>query len=129
MQTEFLQYNSSRRLPSRLFSTTRRIFASSPGSGTTVYPSSVPVSTTSGLANAAEKNVMLQRRLAEFATIIGDYKIAVNIWDILRKDSHGFHGSVSIDEVITSFTDQVYRMCCLYYFRRHQYQKYTYTMH
>lgn len=38
--------------------------------------------------------VTQQRRLAEFATILGDFKLAVNVWESLRKDNKG--GSVSI---------------------------------
>ena len=34
-----------------------------------------------------------QRRLAEFATILGDFKLAVNVWESLRKEGKG--GSVS----------------------------------
>lgn len=34
-----------------------------------------------------------QRRLAEFATILGDFKLAVTVWESLRKESKG--GSVS----------------------------------
>jgi hypothetical protein len=30
-----------------------------------------------------------QRRLAEFATILGDYKLATNVWETLRKDGKG----------------------------------------
>ena len=37
--------------------------------------------------------VSQQRRLAEFATILGDYKLAITVWETLRKDSKG--GSVS----------------------------------
>ena len=37
--------------------------------------------------------VTQQRRLAEFATILGDYKLAITVWETLRKDSKG--GSVS----------------------------------
>lgn len=33
-----------------------------------------------------------QRRLAEFATVLGDYKLAMSVWETLRKDSKG--GSV-----------------------------------
>jgi len=35
-----------------------------------------------------------QRRLAEFATILGDYKLALGVWESLRKDGKG--GSVGI---------------------------------
>ena len=38
--------------------------------------------------------VTQQRRLAEFATILGDFKLAVNVWESLRKESKG--GSVSV---------------------------------
>lgn len=34
-----------------------------------------------------------QRRLAEFATILGDLKLAITVWEALRKESKG--GSVS----------------------------------
>ena len=34
-----------------------------------------------------------QRRLAEFATILGDYKLAIPIWEVVRKEGKG--GSVS----------------------------------
>jgi len=34
------------------------------------------------------------RRLAEFATFLGDYKVAVNVWETLRKEGKG--GAVSI---------------------------------
>jgi hypothetical protein len=36
-----------------------------------------------------------QRRLAEFATILGDYKLAIPIWEVVRKEGKG--GSVSIE--------------------------------
>jgi hypothetical protein len=35
-----------------------------------------------------------QRRLAEFATILGDYKLAITVWEALRKDGKG--GGVSL---------------------------------
>ena len=38
-------------------------------------------------------SVNQQRRLAEFATILGDYKLAISVWETLRKDGRG--GSVS----------------------------------
>ena len=37
-------------------------------------------------------SVTQQRRLAEFATILGDYKLAITVWETLRKESRG--GSV-----------------------------------
>jgi len=33
------------------------------------------------------------RRLAEFATFLGDYKVALTVWDSLRKEGKG--GAVS----------------------------------
>jgi hypothetical protein len=33
------------------------------------------------------------RRLAEFATVLGDYKLAIMVWEALRKENKG--GSVS----------------------------------
>lgn len=36
-----------------------------------------------------------QRRLAEFATVLGDYKLAIPIWEVVRKEGKG--GSVSTD--------------------------------
>ncbi len=38
-----------------------------------------------------------QRRLAEFATILGDLKLATNVWEVLRKDGKG--GSVGLADV------------------------------
>lgn len=37
--------------------------------------------------------VSQHRRLAEFATILGDFKLAISIWETLRKESKG--GAVS----------------------------------
>lgn len=36
------------------------------------------------------------RRLAEFATVLGDCKLAVTVWEALRKESKG--GSVSFSK-------------------------------
>ena len=38
-----------------------------------------------------------QRRLAEFATILGDLKLATSVWEVLRKD--GKSGSVGLTDV------------------------------
>ena len=35
-----------------------------------------------------------QRRLAEFATLLGDLKLAVSVWEWLRKEGRG--GSVGV---------------------------------
>lgn len=39
-------------------------------------------------------SVNQQRRLAEFATILGDYKLAISVWEALRKEARG--GSVRV---------------------------------
>ncbi|KIP12403.1 hypothetical protein PHLGIDRAFT_27246 [Phlebiopsis gigantea 11061_1 CR5-6] len=105
-------YSSSRRLPSRLFSSTRRLFGSSvvavsapvtPTHGsnpsissvTSRFTSHAPSSSVTSLASvtsfsgATEGAVTQQRRLAEFATVLGDYKLAVTVWETLRKESKG----------------------------------------
>jgi hypothetical protein len=99
--TEFFhQYSSSRRLPLRLFSSTRRLFGTSPAtpvhSSTPSLPArsstyTAPQSSVSGFAIPPPSQ---QRRLAEFATILGDFKLAVAVWESLRKEGKG--GSVGI---------------------------------
>jgi hypothetical protein len=90
-------YSSSRRLPSRLFSTTRRLFGSqAPSPAATPGPpgASTPIrghttsNSVSSLA-AAVPGPSQQRRLAEFATILGDLKVATAVWETLRKDGKG----------------------------------------
>jgi trafficking protein particle complex subunit 8 len=80
------QFSSSRRLPTRLFSsTTRRFFGTSSPS-----PSPMPTATSPSTPNASGTNGAMSwqhRRLAEFATILGDYKLATSVWDSLRKES------------------------------------------
>lgn len=93
-----MQYTSTRRLPSRLFSSTRRLFGSGYGSS----PSPAPTHARSNTLNntpqppPSQTNVPgaggiigQQRRLAEFATILGDYKLATGVWEALRKDGRG----------------------------------------
>ncbi|KAG1875607.1 ER-golgi trafficking TRAPP I complex 85 kDa subunit-domain-containing protein [Suillus subalutaceus] len=88
------QYSSSRRLPSRLFSSTRRLFGTS--SATPVH-SSTPLHTRSSTYTAPQSPLSgstipppsQQRRLAEFATILGDFKLAVAVWESLRKEGKG----------------------------------------
>lgn len=98
-------YSSSRRLPSRLFSSTRKLFGSS------VPPTQNPIHTSSSTISlpsrshtynpsqpASASSVLTAppsqlRRLAEFATILGDYKLAINVWESLRKENKG--GSVN----------------------------------
>ncbi|KAH7345279.1 ER-golgi trafficking TRAPP I complex 85 kDa subunit-domain-containing protein [Rhizoctonia solani] len=71
-------YNANRRLPIRLFSTTRRLFGTSGSS--TPAPSSPS-------SPAPSTDVQQQRRLAEFATFLGDLKLATSVFDTLRKDT------------------------------------------
>ncbi|CAE6431018.1 unnamed protein product [Rhizoctonia solani] len=70
-------YVATRRLPSRLFSTTRRFFGTS--------GSSTP--TTSSPSSPAPSTDVQQRRLAEFATFLGDIRLATAVFDTLRKDT------------------------------------------
>ncbi|KAF8761175.1 ER-Golgi trafficking TRAPP I complex 85 kDa subunit [Rhizoctonia solani] len=70
-------YVATRRLPSRLFSTTRRLFGTSGSS--TPAPSSP--------SSPAPSTAVQQRRLAEFATFLGDLKLATTVFDTLRKDT------------------------------------------
>ena len=107
------QYSSSRRLPSRLFSSTRRLFGASSTASSPVTPthgSSASISSTStrfthGANNSVSSiasvtsvsgmsggSVNQQRRLAEFATILGDYKLAISVCETMRKEGRG--GSV-----------------------------------
>ncbi|CAE7231072.1 unnamed protein product [Rhizoctonia solani] len=70
-------YAATRRLPSRLFSTTRRFFGTSGSSTPTPSSPSSPAPSTD----------VQQRRLAEFATFLGDLKLATTVFDTLRKET------------------------------------------
>ncbi|KAG2075048.1 hypothetical protein BDR04DRAFT_1006461 [Suillus decipiens] len=88
-------YSSSRRLPLRLFSSTRRLFGTS--SATPVHSSTPSLPARSSTYTAPQSSVSgptvpppsQQRRLAEFATILGDFKLAVAVWESLRKEGKG----------------------------------------
>ncbi|KAF8078759.1 ER-golgi trafficking TRAPP I complex 85 kDa subunit-domain-containing protein [Lyophyllum atratum] len=92
-------FSSTRRLPSRLFSSTRRLFGSQspapvPVHNQTSSVSSLPArvamsSSVQGLGSPSASPPSQQRRLAEFATILGDLKLAVTVWEALRKDGKG----------------------------------------
>ncbi|KAG8734014.1 hypothetical protein FRC11_013500 [Ceratobasidium sp. 423] len=72
-------YAATRRLPRLLtstFSTTRRFFGTSGSSTPTPSSPSSPAPST-----------LQQRRLAEFATFLGDLKLATAVFDTLRKDT------------------------------------------
>lgn len=43
---------------------------------------------------------MQQRRLAEFATILGDFKLAVSVWEAIRKETKGQYGSVLLFDLL-----------------------------
>ncbi|KAF9076140.1 ER-golgi trafficking TRAPP I complex 85 kDa subunit-domain-containing protein [Rhodocollybia butyracea] len=93
---------STRRLPSRLFSSTRRLFGT-PSPSPTPPPNhrstpsrastyTAPATTTAAAAaatQAAPGGLPQQRRLAEFATILGDFKLAVTVWEALSKEGKG----------------------------------------
>ncbi|KAI0932025.1 hypothetical protein AcV5_004630 [Taiwanofungus camphoratus] len=104
------QFSSSRRLPSRLFSSTRRLFGSSASSTTPTpvhtsnpstssissrFTSHAPNSSISSIASVSSVGtvsgglITQQRRLAEFATMLGDYKLAISVWESLRKEGKG----------------------------------------
>ncbi|TFK30788.1 hypothetical protein FA15DRAFT_662838 [Coprinopsis marcescibilis] len=88
-------YSSTRRLPSRLFSSTRRLFGSpspspAPGHSSSASTASLPARSASVSQGTSGLNPLAQpRRLAEFATILGDFKLAISVWDSLRKESKG----------------------------------------
>ncbi|KAI9460993.1 ER-golgi trafficking TRAPP I complex 85 kDa subunit-domain-containing protein [Lactarius psammicola] len=83
-------FTSTRRLPSRLFSSTRRLFGSGTASPAPMQTATSPISSgsfssiTGAFPGGDPPNQ--QRRLAEFATILGDLKLATNVWEVLRKD-------------------------------------------
>ncbi|KAF5385469.1 hypothetical protein D9757_005398 [Collybiopsis confluens] len=88
---------STRRLPSRLFSSTRRLFGTpspSPSPAPT-HRSSSSRSSTLNVSSAPAPFPLVggpppqQRRLAEFATILGDFKLAVTVWETLSKEGRG----------------------------------------
>lgn len=89
-------YTSTRRLPSRLFSSTRRLFGSSPSpSPAPTHASSSSISSLPGHRGSISSGtsplgpLAQPRRLAEFATILGDFKLAITIWESMRKESKG----------------------------------------
>ncbi|KAJ7293446.1 ER-golgi trafficking TRAPP I complex 85 kDa subunit-domain-containing protein [Mycena rebaudengoi] len=89
-------FSSNRRLPSRLFSSTRRLFGSPSPSPAPTHASTASLSrsstyTGSPLISGSTTPAAppQQRRLAEFATILGDFKLAVTVWETLRKEGKG----------------------------------------
>ncbi|KAI0271395.1 ER-golgi trafficking TRAPP I complex 85 kDa subunit-domain-containing protein [Gloeopeniophorella convolvens] len=93
-------FSSTRRLPSRLFSSTRRLFGSGAVSPAPTHTSNPSISSvTSRTRSGSQASIASitggypppsqQRRLAEFATILGDLKLAVSVWEALRKDGKG----------------------------------------
>ncbi|KAJ7038336.1 ER-golgi trafficking TRAPP I complex 85 kDa subunit-domain-containing protein [Mycena alexandri] len=89
-------FSSNRRLPSRLFSSTRRLFGSPSPSPAPTHASNASLSRSSTYNGAplisgpfAPAPPSQQRRLAEFATILGDFKLAVTVWESMRKEGKG----------------------------------------
>ncbi|KAG8936905.1 hypothetical protein FRC02_009995 [Tulasnella sp. 418] len=88
-------YSSTRRLPSRLFSSTRRLFGSSNPSSNTNSGFATPVASPTASVGSlpfgrdSVQPLAQQRRLAEFATFLGDYKLAVPLWESIRKEGKG----------------------------------------
>ncbi|KAG0696032.1 ER-golgi trafficking TRAPP I complex 85 kDa subunit-domain-containing protein [Suillus ampliporus] len=92
-------YSSSRRLPLRLFTSTRRLFGTSPspsqtpthssGASTSSLPTRSHTYSVSQPSSTLPPPPSQQRRLAEFATILGDFKLAVAVWESLRKEGKG----------------------------------------
>jgi hypothetical protein len=103
------QFASTRRLPSRLFSSTRRLFGSGTASPAPPPPPTSSVSPVlSGTRSGSQSSIASisagghpppsqQRRLAEFTTLLGDLKLAVSVWEALKKDGKG--GSVGYTNV------------------------------
>jgi hypothetical protein len=92
------QFTNTRRISTRIFgSTARRFFGSASVSSPAVTPSplgSPPVTSPATSASPAPFGSGSQigslpphRRLAEFTTILGDYKLATAVWDVLRKET------------------------------------------
>ena len=142
------QYSSSRRLPSRLFSSTRRLFGASstapatPTHGSSPSTSSMnsrfkhgPNSSVSSIASVTSisamggGNVNEQRRLAEFATILGDYKLAISVWETLRKEGKG--GSVRAAHRFPTHRLNIVSCRTFFHCFRHPLQRWhcTRTMH
>ncbi|KAG8986225.1 hypothetical protein FRB93_005483 [Tulasnella sp. JGI-2019a] len=85
-------YSSSRRLPSRLFSSTRRLFGSSAPSAASSSAPSTPTSPHGNGSNPFSNHpeaLSQHRRLAEFSTFLGDVKFAVPLWETIRKEGKG----------------------------------------
>ncbi|KAG8880663.1 hypothetical protein FRB97_000617 [Tulasnella sp. 331] len=86
-------YSSSRRLPSRLFTSTRRLFGSSSPSAASSAGPSTPTSPNGTQSSSPFSNhpqaLSQHRRLAEFSTFLGDYKFAIPLWETIRKEGKG----------------------------------------
>ncbi|EJD55548.1 hypothetical protein AURDEDRAFT_155791 [Auricularia subglabra TFB-10046 SS5] len=82
-------FSANRRLPTRIFSSTRRFFGSS-SSGSISSASAVTSPTSAnGQQPPPASAPPQQRRLAEFTTILGDYKLAIPVWEAWRKEGRG----------------------------------------
>jgi hypothetical protein len=82
----FFQF-PTRKLTSRLFLSTKRLFGNSPSQSS---PPPSQHETQNSVQNTPKLNTasaILQRRMAEFATVLGDYKFALAAWDSLIKEA------------------------------------------
>lgn len=90
------QFTNTRRISTRIFgSTARRFFGSSSISLPATAPPTSSTQNASPTTSAPPSpfgstsqvgSLPPHRRLAEFATILGDYKLATAVWDVLRKE-------------------------------------------
>ncbi|KZW02555.1 hypothetical protein EXIGLDRAFT_415091 [Exidia glandulosa HHB12029] len=81
-------FSANRRLPTRIFSSTRRFFGSSTGSISSASAVTSPT-TPNGQQLPPPSAPPQQRRLAEFATILGDFRLAIPVWEAWRKEGRG----------------------------------------
>ncbi|GJJ13919.1 hypothetical protein Clacol_008176 [Clathrus columnatus] len=94
-------YIAARKLPSRFFTTTKRLFGGSSTPTTASSPGSHSPISINGFSSMTSSSSSLphHRRLAEFATVLGDTKLAIAVWETLRKD--GRNGSEVLPFLLT----------------------------
>ncbi|KIM32672.1 hypothetical protein M408DRAFT_184959 [Serendipita vermifera MAFF 305830] len=113
MEKSVLEWNeafaNNKRLGSRIFSSTRRMVF---GSSTQTAPATPTGFNSGGFSPTSPSPSPFvaqpppqQRRLAEFATFLGDYKVAVTVWESLRKEGKG--GAAILPLLLTPSTSNV----------------------